>query len=50
MEKTKFFLIALKVGQYCLHGRRVLKETKPSYFCNGNDINEDGTEIIVDDN
>ncbi len=49
MEDNKFFLIAIKVGQYCNHGRRVLKQTKPYYFCQGYDINEDGSEIHVDD-
>lgn len=50
MEDTQFFLIALKVGQYCIHGRRVLKETKPYYFCQGYEISEDCSHILVDKN
>lgn len=49
MKETQFLIIALKVGQNCKHGRRVLKETKPYYFCQGYKISEDGSEIFVDE-
>lgn len=49
MEEEGFSLIALKVGEYCIHGRRVLKETKPYYFTQGYEISEDGTKILVDE-
>lgn len=49
MDDSRFFLIALKVGEHCLHGRRVLKESKPYYFCEGYAISDDGKRIIVDE-
>ena len=49
MEETQFFLIALRVGQNCVRGKRVLKESVPFYFCQGYTISKDGERIHVDD-
>lgn len=48
-ENYNFFLIALKVGQNCSHGRRILRQTEPYYFCQGYRIIEDGSIILVDE-
>lgn len=42
-------MIALRVGQNCVRGKRVLKESVPFYFCQGYTISKDGERIHVDD-
>ena len=48
MDETRFFLIALKVGQNSDRGKRVLKDSAPYYFCQGYTISDDGEYIDVD--
>lgn len=49
MDDTRFFLIAIKVGEHCLCGKRVLKDIRPYYFCEGYSISDDGKTIDVDE-
>lgn len=50
MEESPFFLIALKVGQNSVRGKRVLKDPLPYYFCQGYTISDDGEHIYFDEN
>lgn len=49
MDDSRFFLMAIKVGEHCLRGRRVLKDTQPYYFCEGYTISDDGKTIAVNE-
>lgn len=47
IKGSSFTLIALRVGESCAHGRRVLKDNTPYYFCQGHTISEDSSTITV---